>query len=599
MQPTSRSARPLARRLLLPLLAVLLLAGAAPASAEEDSPYGINVHVPQGEELRLLLDRAEAAGIGWIRIDFVWAFVEPRQDEFGWAVYDAIAAAAQARGIEVFATLAYTPAWATSGPESIGPPANPADWADFCFRAARRYRDTIRHWGLWNEPNLDHFWAGTRRQYIEDILKRGADAVHAGNPQALVGGPELAHLTSGDSDWYDWLLESLEEAGDRLDFVTHHVYDGDGPGDVTEKLDRSTVFGNVPELWDSVAPSVREVLEEAGWSGPFWLTETGWATDRVSEARQASNYTGLLGDWFAGRPGRDWVDKVFFYEIKDAPASFDVPLWGILRVDFSPKPAWAAYRDFIAAHPPVSGPPPVPAQPLPLLDGRFQVTVRWRDHQGRTGAGVGVPGTDQTGTFWFFDPSNTELVVKLIDGGPVNGKLWFFYGALSDVEYWIEVFDVATFELRQYHNPPGTLCGQADTSAFASSSSALASSPAPALSPLPQDAAAGCGGDALCLVGDRFRVEVDWRIPGGRTGRGTAVPGTDPTGTFWFFNPANVELVVKILDARAVNGRFWFFYGALSDVDYQVTVTDTATGVQRTYRNAQGNLCGRADTMAF
>ena len=57
-----------------------------------------------------------------------------------------------------------------------------------------------------------------------------------------------------------------------------------------------------------------------------------------------------------------------------------------------------------------------------------------------------------------------------------------------------------------------------------------------------------------------------------------AVPITADTGYFWFFDDANVELVVKVLDGRSVNGHFWVFFGALSDVGYSITVTDTATG---------------------
>jgi hypothetical protein len=71
------------------------------------------------------------------------------------------------------------------------------------------------------------------------------------------------------------------------------------------------------------------------------------------------------------------------------------------------------------------------------------------------------------------------------------------------------------------------------------------------------------------------------------------------TGYFWFFSSSNVELVVKVLDGRAVNGHFWVFYGALSDVEYTITVADTQTGRYRTYTNANGNLASVADTTAF
>ena len=57
--------------------------------------------------------------------------------------------------------------------------------------------------------------------------------------------------------------------------------------------------------------------------------------------------------------------------------------------------------------------------------------------------------------------------------------------------------------------------------------------------------------------------------------------------------------MVKILDGTTVNGHFWVFYGALSDVEYTLRVTDTMTGAVRTYTNPPGSICGRADTTAF
>ena len=68
---------------------------------------------------------------------------------------------------------------------------------------------------------------------------------------------------------------------------------------------------------------------------------------------------------------------------------------------------------------------------------------------------------------------------------------------------------------------------------------------------------------------------------------------------FHLFGPGNVELVVKTLDGRGLNHRFWFFYGALSDVEYDITMTDLTAGKSRTYHNASGNFCGGADTSAF
>src|SRR5262249_36596233 len=98
---------------------------------------------------------------------------------------------------------------------------------------------------------------------------------------------------------------------------------------------------------------------------------------------------------------------------------------------------------------------------------------------------------------------------------------------------------------------------------------------------------------ALCL-GGRFRVQVS-----GSGVTGTAIPDTVDTGDFWFYSPSNIDVVVKVLDGRPANGRSWVFVGSLSNVGYTVTVTDTVTGVVKTYTNAPGNLGSMADTNAF
>ena len=76
-------------------------------------------------------------------------------------------------------------------------------------------------------------------------------------------------------------------------------------------------------------------------------------------------------------------------------------------------------------------------------------------------------------------------------------------------------------------------------------------------------------GTALCLNGGRFEVKVDWAAPSkGTSGHGVPVPVAGDTGYMWFFSGANIELMIKVLDGRQVNGHFWVFYGALSNVQY-------------------------------
>jgi hypothetical protein len=107
---------------------------------------------------------------------------------------------------------------------------------------------------------------------------------------------------------------------------------------------------------------------------------------------------------------------------------------------------------------------------------------------------------------------------------------------------------------------------------------------------------------ALCLQDDRFRVEVDWKDFEGHTGAGNAVPlaSGDDSGLFWFFQAANIELTVKVLDGCGYNQGWWVFLSSGSTVEYTVTVTDTKTGRTKEYTNDLGEAAPLvADTAAF
>ena len=113
---------------------------------------------------------------------------------------------------------------------------------------------------------------------------------------------------------------------------------------------------------------------------------------------------------------------------------------------------------------------------------------------------------------------------------------------------------------------------------------------------LTQKAEAMCTSSAtvLCLVNNRFQLEIDWRDEPGnaytltniaQSGQGQAVVVSDDTGYFWFLNADNVELFVKVLDGTNINNNFWVFAAGLTNVEYILRVTDTETAAVKTYFN--------------
>ncbi len=272
---------------------------------------------------------------------------------------------------------------------------------------------------------------------------------------------------------------------------------------------------------------------------------------------------------------------------------------------------------------------------LCLRDGRFEVQVHWTSATRFDDYGIGhsvpVEVSDESGLFWFFNPANIELVVKVLDGRAFNGNHWVFFGALSDVEYWITVRDIVAGVSRTYHNAQGQICGLNDTKAFVgSNASQIAASvrrdgakgPAGldllrrgALAALPTGVRRPAHGgghceparDRLCVLDNRFSIEVRFVDPNisdpdvepEMDAKVASLLTTPETGFFWFFNPSNIELAAKVLDGRAHNGHFWLLYGGVSDVEYTLTVTDTVTGLSKSYRNEQGSICGEVDTELF
>ncbi|HMB52832.1 MAG TPA: fibronectin type III domain-containing protein, partial [Thermoanaerobaculia bacterium] len=198
-----------------------------------------------------------------------------------------------------------------------------------------------------------------------------------------------------------------------------------------------------------------------------------------------------------------------------------------------------------------AGPCTADGATLCLLDDRFAVTTAWRNPRAPfnfgTGAAKAAAGSERTGLFTFFNPANVELAVKMIDGRGVNGAFWHFFGALSDVEYWVTVRDGVDGTSRTYHNPAFELCGRGDTTAFPGAPEAPPeSASSPLLAATANAEACEEGSETLCLAGGRFEVEVDWENPRieGDAGVGRVFVGQEGelTGHFWFFRPDNLEL---------------------------------------------------------
>lgn len=93
----------------------------------------------------------------------------------------------------------------------------------------------------------------------------------------------------------------------------------------------------------------------------------------------------------------------------------------------------------------------------------------------------------------------------------------------------------------------------------------------------------------LCLLNGRFAVELTWRDHQDREGVGSAAdPQTTDSGLLYFFAEDNWEFLVKVLDGCGVNGHFWVFAAAATDIEFTLRVFDLQTGEEAAYPHPLG-----------
>ena len=353
---------------LLAALALMSLPAAAPAAPRY---LGVQVHplwsTITPAQVERELDLMADLGVNVARVDVGWASLQGSgPHRYGdWYVerIDRFVAGARARGIRVIATLTETPCWASSAPASLRddcsgtwwergvqdyPPRDPRDYA----RAARfltdRYGTKLAALEIWNEPNLSYEFLGPRK------VARYAALVRATYPEAKRGNarvPVLAgSLAYADADF----LAALYRAGIRgaHDGISFHPYT-DGRGPESEVASDHLEFG--PGL-----RSMRAAQRAAGQVRPLWLTEFGFTA--CSWCGTLENQALLIARTVLAIPSYPYVRGATLYQLRDTTTVPDAweSNFGLLREDFTKRPAYAAFRQAVAA---VGVPRPPAARP--------------------------------------------------------------------------------------------------------------------------------------------------------------------------------------------------------------------------------------------
>ena len=86
---------------------------------------------------------------------------------------------------------------------------------------------------------------------------------------------------------------------------------------------------------------------------------------------------------------------------------------------------------------------------------RYIVTADYESGIGNGQATRTDPSTFRSGIFWFFNSTNWEVMVKVLNGCGINNHWWVFTAATTNVFYRMEVLDVERGRNKVYFNYAG------------------------------------------------------------------------------------------------------------------------------------------------
>ena len=317
-----------------------------------DSPFGVleflswddgwsNYKYRTHEDIEKTLALMRQAQVGWVRMDFLWQDIEPQQGEWKFEKYDYLVQVLRMNNIRILAVLGYSADWASASGEWNSPPRDDALFVEFSQKVAQRYKATIKHWEIWNEPDSPVYWSeqdGLMR-YCR-LLKGTYRALKSIDPQCAVLHGGFAKPVESVGLIYE------HGAKEDFDILNIHIFQ--------QPLNEYAL--------GAVTGTTRFVAKNSGQYGDagkaIWVTEIGcpgmqqgvstnnwWLGENTGECAQAqwvkAAYRTLLKE--------ERVEKIFWAFFRDCKEHWSdgTDYLGLVRWDFSPKPAFKAFAQCV------------------------------------------------------------------------------------------------------------------------------------------------------------------------------------------------------------------------------------------------------------
>ena len=273
------------------------------------------------------------SGAGWIRWRFDRRLLHPTSDRFEATATDAWVDQCRAANIQILATLT----------GSLDDARSPSAFARFATTVVAHFKERIRHWEVWHEPDDAAYWpASDAMTSYSAFLTEVSAAIRAEDPSAVVHLAALSRrLPTCLKEIYQCAAKSAFDVVHMNPFVSPLMPDSVGGFryfyDMVRRVMTAAGDADKPVWFSQVgAPGMKDPQAAPDWwlgKNPTEVVQEHWVRTVLSEPQR----------WKG-------VEKIFWTALRDHPGrtGHGHDFCGLVRPDFSPKPSFNVFRELAA-----------------------------------------------------------------------------------------------------------------------------------------------------------------------------------------------------------------------------------------------------------
>jgi hypothetical protein len=298
-----------------------------------------NYKYPSELELGRVINLIKESGAGWVRMDFLWEEIEPKQGEFSFEKYDRIVELVSKNNLNILGLLDYNASWDSLPGGWNSAPQENKNFVNYAQKVISRYKDKVKYWELWNEPDSSIYWVP------QDGLKRYCSLLKDVYIAAKKVDPDCKILNGGLTEGAVSINQLYDNgAKEYFDILNIHIFETPlNPGAI--------------ESVKGYAGLVREImLRNSDGNKTIWVTEIGcpglkdgiktglwWLGKNPDEEQQAA----WVSEVYAGLLKLKYIDKVFWAFFRDCQGHWGdgTDYFGLVRWDYSKKPSFKSFQD--------------------------------------------------------------------------------------------------------------------------------------------------------------------------------------------------------------------------------------------------------------